>query len=269
MQNKGTKKPIELVHKPIIRGSWHGKDAVKLIWGRMATVVAITFIYLVACMLLSFEQLWLRVLSSAIIVGTAFYYLYVSGLSQAVNDVQYGEIIYGHREEGKQVKEEDCERSFHPAKGFFVVLAGALPFVLFTLAFAVLAEEVSYNLGVLPSWTESMMMHTEFAAGLAYYSMQPGMGAVDIIRVIVRAMIMPFVNVSSALGNAETLLMERLSPLLILIAPMGYAVGYTRGQHVRDQINTGIKLGDDKKKRREKKARKQRQRAAKKPEQLI
>lgn len=269
MQNKGNKKPIELVHKPIIRGSWHGKDALKLIWGRMLTIVAVTFVYLVACMLLSFEQVWARVITSAIVVATAFYYLYASGLSQAVNDVQYGEIIYGHREAGKQVKKEDCERSFHPAKGLFAVLAGALPFMLFTLTFAFFAKETSYTLGVLPSWTESMMDHTEFAAGLAYYSMQPGMGAVDVIRVIVRSMIMPFVNVSTAMGSAQTLLMERLSPLLILIAPMGYAVGYARGQHVRDQINTGIKLGDDKKKRREKKARKQRQRAAKKPEQLI
>lgn len=269
MQNKGKKKTVELVHKPIIRGSWHGKDAMKLVGGRMLTVVAVTVVYLLACMLLGFEAVWARVLTSAIVVATVFYYLYVSGLNQGVGDVQYGEIIYGHREAGRNVPAEECERSYHPAKGLFVVLAGCLPFVLFALAFAVLAEETSYVLGVLPSWTEGLMDQTEFAAGLAYYSLQPGMSAVDGIRIIVRAMIMPFVSVSTAIGSAETLLMERLSPLLILIAPMGYAVGYAQGQHVRDQINTGIKLGDDKKKRREKKARKQRQRAAKKPEQLI
>ena len=132
-QNKEKKKPVELVHKPIIRGSWHGKDAVKLVGGRMMTVVAVTVVYLLSCMLLSFEAIWARALTSAVVVATAFYYLYVSGLSQGVGDVQYGEIIYGHREAGRNVAAEDCERSFHPAKGFFAVLAGCMPFVLFAL----------------------------------------------------------------------------------------------------------------------------------------
>lgn len=69
------------------------------------------------------------------------------------------------------------------------------------------------------------------------------------------------------------LLAERLSPLLVLISPLGYAIGYMRGQQLRDRINTGIKVGDDKKKRREQKARKKRQRqqprASKGPQQLV
>ena len=54
----------------------------------------------------------------------------------------------------------------------------------------------------------------------------------------------------------------------MLLAPLGYGLGYTQGRKLRDKINTGIKMGDDRKKRRERKARKQRQRS-KSPERLI
>ena len=47
------------------------------------------------------------------------------------------------------------------------------------------------------------------------------------------------------MGNDAALLAERLSPLFVLLAPLGYGVGYTQGKALRDKINTGIKMGDD------------------------
>ena len=76
------------------------------------------------------------------------------------------------------------------------------------------------------------------------------------------------IAVFSYTGNDAALLAERLSPLFVLLAPLGYGLGYTQGRKLRDKINTGIKMGDDRKKRRERKARKQRQRS-KSPERLI
>ena len=57
------------------------------------------------------------------------------------------------------------------------------------------------------------------------------------------------VNVFSYTGNDAALLAERLSPLFVLLAPLGYGLGYTQGRKLRDKINTGIKMGDDRKKR--------------------
>ncbi|MCI5956113.1 MAG: hypothetical protein MRZ54_03925, partial [Clostridiales bacterium] len=74
--------------------------------------------------------------------------------------------------------------------------------------------------------------------------------------------------VATSLGDHAALMAERLSPLLVLVAPLGYGVGYMQGQKVRNKINTGIQMGDEKKRRRERKARKQRQRS-KSPERLI
>ena len=112
------------------------------------------------------------------------------------------------------------------------------------------------------------MRQSEFADALSYYNRSAGLGVMDILRVIDRAMMMPFINVFSSLGNEASLLAERLSPLFVLIAPLGYGLGYAQGKRLRDRINTGIKMGDDKKKRRERKARRQRQRS-KSPERLI
>ena len=52
-----SKKPVAQVKKPILKGSWHGKDAWKLALKRMLSMLAVTVIYLIAGMLLSFESL--------------------------------------------------------------------------------------------------------------------------------------------------------------------------------------------------------------------
>lgn len=269
MQNKAKQtKPVQLVRKPIIPGSWHGRDAWKLAFKRMLSFLGITVLYVIAGALLSFDSLWARVAIAVMIVGSTLYYQVGVGISQGQSDAAFGEILYSRRESGKPVSDSECEHSFHRLKGLFAVAVGCLPFVLFAIVFACLAQKSAYRLGTLPAWTESLLRQTEFGTGLSYYAHQPGASAVDVMRIIDRAMIMPFVNVAISFGADAVLLVERLSPVLILIAPLGYAFGYMQGLNERARINTGIKMGDDKKKRREKKARKQRQRS-KAPERLI
>lgn len=272
MQNKGKQQPVEIVRKPILQGSWHGKDARKIAFKRFMSVIATTAIYLFGSILLGMDALWGRILMGVTLVVGVTYYQYVHGLNQGENDTAYGEIIYARRESGKTVPAEECERSFHPMKGLFAALVGSAPFVLLTLVFAFMAKPVYYAINVLPSWAEGLMTQTEFAAGLSYYAVSETMAVVDIMRVIVRSMIMPFVNIASSFGVDEMLLVERLSPILVLISPLGYGIGYMGGQRLRDQVNTGIKMGDERKKKREMKARKKRQRQqrpAKGPERLV
>ena len=274
MQNKGKqKKPIEMVKKPIVPGSWHGKDANKMAFKRYLSVLATTAIYLFGSIFLGFDAMWGRILMCVTLVFGVTYYQYMNGLNQGENDAAFGEILYGRQQNGRTLPAEEIERSFHPLKGFYAALAGASPFVLFALVFAFMAEPVYYSLGVLPAWADGLMTQTEFATGLNYYGVGSELGVLGVMRVIDRAMIMPFMNVATGIDMNAVLLAERLSPLFVLISPMGYAVGYSRGQHLRDQVNTGIKMGDDRKKKREAKARKKRQRQQsqqrKGPEQLV
>lgn len=269
MQKKAKqKKPVELVKKPIVTGSWYGRDARKLALKQLLSFVAVSLVYLITGALMSFESVWLRTAMAVMIVGAAAYYLYASGTAKGQGDAAYGEILYGRRENGYAISPVDADRSFHRFKGYFAVLAGSLPFVIFALIFACMTEKASYTLGVLPTWTEELMHQAEFGTALSYYAEQPGMGAMGVMRIIVRAMAMPFVNIAASLGPDAMLLVERLSPLLILVAPVWYGAGYAQGLNCRARINTGIKMGDDKKKRRERKARRQRQHS-KTPERLI
>ncbi len=271
MQNKPKKKPpVEEVKKPILTGSWHGRDAWALAGKRALSFLATAVIYLIAGMLMTFDGLWIRVVVCVIVVGAVAYYQYTHGILKGENDAAFGEIMYAHQAEGKTVDPIDRQRCFHPLKGVFATLVGFVPFLAVTLIFALLTTPSRYTLGVLPSWTQGFMEQTEFADALGYYTLNTGLDAMAILRIVVRAMIMPFINVAVAIGDDAALLAERLSPLLLLIAPMFYGLGYSRGLHLRARINTGIKMGDEKKKRRERKARKQRQRQrSKEPERLI
>lgn len=269
MQNKTKKtKPTELVQKPIIRGSWNGKDAWKLAFKRMIVMLAVIVIYLIAGVMLAFDGMWSRILSCIFTVFVTAYYLYGSGVAKGQTDAAFGEILYEREKNGHAITEEDRQRSYHPLKGLFAVLVGAVPFVIFAIVFACITEKYTYQLGSLPAWASSLTAQTEFGDALSYYNVQTSMTAVDIMRIVDRAMILPFINVASYFGNGAVLLAERLSPVLILVAPAGYAIGYAQGLNFRTRINTGIKMGDDKKKRRERKARKQRQKS-KAPERLI
>ena len=68
-------------------------------------------------------------------------------------------------------------------------------------------------------------------------------------------------------GRSGMLLLERLSPILVLLPALAYGLGYTRGPAQRSRILTGIAEGVRKQKRREKKERKARH-SSRGPEQL-
>ena len=272
MQTKAKKPIVQEVRKPILTGSWHGKDAWRHGMRYMLTVLLIGLIYLLACSILGFDSLAGRIVSAVVVVGGIGYYQYLQGMSLGTKDAALGETMYVRQAEGKPVSPKDRERCFHPFKGFFIALVGALPFVLFCAVFACITRETTYALGVLPSWTEGMLLQEEFGDALRYYTAQPGVQAMDVLRIIDRALIMPFASIGAYLGNHAALVVERLSPVLVLLAPMAYALGYAQGEKARIRVNTAIQLGDDKKKRRERKARKQRQQKqqqCKQPERLI
>ena len=262
-----SKKPTPEVVKPVLNGSWHGRDAFKQGFKLMLNILLVSVLYLVLCLLLAFDSLVLRILVAIMLVSAAAVYLYATGMSAGQSDAAYGEIMYQRRAEGKTIPPRELERSFHPAKGFFAVLIGAAPYLIIAIVFACLTTLNTYSLGVLPTWLTRYTRQSGMGDALAYYQAREGITAVSILRIGVRAMTMPFVNVAVKLGSEATLWAERLSPLWILVAPLGYGFGYTRGIQVRTKINTGIAIGEKKKRRR---ARRERKAGANKsPERLI
>ena len=262
MQKNRSKKPaVQEVHKPILTGSWHGKDAYRMGRKLMISVLLVSIMYLVVGIMLSFDNIIIRALLATALVGASAAYLYSMGMKDGETDAAFAEIAYVRESEGIALSASERERCFHPGKGFFAVLVGVLPFMVLAIGFACIATRSEYTLGGLPGWLHESMRQNEFADALQYYVARPGIGWVDIYRIVVRSMVMPFVNVFVMVGEQAVLWVERLSPVLLCVAPLGYGFGYRMGLEARVRINTGILIADKRKKRKERKERKRRQRS--------
>ena len=267
MQNRTPKQPAPVV-KPILKGDWRGKEAIKMAPKRALSTFLIALLYIFCSVMAGFDQPALKIIVSLAIIGIAFYFQLVKGMEAGEKDAAFAEIMYERQQEGRQVSEEDRRRCFHPFRGTYATLLGVMPFVIICLVYAFMVKRWAYTLGVLPGWMDNMLMHDEMKDALSYYDRVNTFGAVDGLRIIARSLTMPFINIASVFGHDAVLLAERLSPLFVMVAPMGFGVGYSRGHVLRTRINTGIQQGVEKKKNKERKARRKRQRSSA-PERLI
>ena len=269
MQQKVSKsKQPEVVVKPILTGAWNSKEAYQMAPKRTLSILLIAVVYVFFSVMAGFNHPVLRLILSVSIIGVVFFYQYTKGMEVGEKDAAFSEIMYERKQEGRAISPEDEKRCFHPLRGAYATLLGAIPFIIICLIYAFLAKRWSYQLGVLPGWMNTMLTHNEISDALSYYTVTRSINAVDILRIIVRCLTMPFINIGNVIGKDGLLWAERLSPLFVLVGPMGYGVGYSRGHALRTRINTGIMQGVEKNKRKERKARKQRQRSSS-PERLI
>ncbi|MBE5793966.1 MAG: hypothetical protein E7323_04720 [Clostridiales bacterium] len=258
----------EVVVKPILTGSWKSAEAYRMAPKRTLSILLIAVVYVFFSVMAGFDQPVLRLIMSLATIGIVFFYQYTKGMEKGEKDAAYSEILYARKQEGRTIPKEEEERCFHPLRGAYATLLGALPFIIICLVYAFLAKPWAYQLGVLPGWMKAELAHNELGDALNYYQVTRSMNAEDILRIIVRCLTMPFINVGNVFGNQAVLWVERLSALFVLVGPMGFGVGYSRGHALRTRINTGIMQGVEKKKRKERKARRQRQRSSS-PERLI
>ena len=145
-------------------------------------------------------------------------------------------------------------------------LVGSLPVLVCAVLLAMVAQRQMSGLGALPGWIGTLQRRPEVGAALSYYNVIEPMTMEDTLRVIIRMMIMPFVNMVGSSNRDGLLTLEKLSILPLLMPALSYGIGYMQGVSVRTQVHTDIARG---KRKRAKKERKQRQaRMNKEPEQL-
>ena len=262
------KKPVPEVVKPVLIGSWHGKDAVQQGFKVMLNIIFVSVVYVILGLLLSFDSLLLRILTGLMLLLAGGTYLYSTGMGIGQADAAFSEIMYQRKQEGKTITQADQDKCFHVAKGFFSAAVGVAPYVLLALVFAIMTRPETYTLGVLPGWLTPYTRQSGMGDALAYYQVRDGISALSILRVVVRSLTMPVINIAVKVGDTATLWAEWLSPLWIMLAPLGYGLGYMQGIRLRTRINTGIAIGDQKKKRRERKERRARAKNSA-PERLI
>ena len=264
MANKKKKK---LVQKPYQRGALADQLLLKRSLSVAGYILTTYLLYLIVGTILVFDGAFGRILTNGLLILLSLGLVYANGLNAGVADVTYSEIIYQRKESGRQVSPADAARCFHPLKGFLNGMVGSVPFFIICLVLALTAQLQTFSLGPLPDWLEGFERRPEIGGALTYYHQPIQMELTDYVRIIVRVMMMPYMNIVGSDNALALLWLERFSPLLCLLPAVAYAVGYQGGPKARSQVHTDIAASQRKRKRQEEKRRKAR--AAQEPERLI
>lgn len=262
---KKNKKIIKPVHKPFLRGTPVDgttlPGAAKLFLSLFGLVLANLLLGTMA----AWDIQWLNILFNCALLLVIYGIYYQYGAAKGTAAVNQGEILHQRKEAGRDIAAREQAACYHPAKGFIIGILGLAPALVCCLLLAVTAQKQYTGLGALPSWIASLQRQPETAGALSMYGTAASMSLESVLRVIVRMLIMPFVNMVGSDNHEGLLLLERLSLLPMLLPGISYGIGYLQGENIRSRVHTDIAAGKRKRARKEKK---RRQAQAKGPEQL-
>lgn len=266
MQQKKTKKPIKPVKKPFLRGSIVDKGTAKSAFGLLMGILMMALANILLSSLLMWDAHWVSVMFNGMLLLVIYAMFAQSGASKGTIAVNQGEIMYQRQEAGRPVNQADLAMCYHPMKGFVTGLIGSVPVIICALILAAIAQRQYTSLGALPSWIGTLQRRPEVGEALAFYNEVAPLTLEDIMRVIVRMLLMPYVNMLGVENRDGLLMLERISVLPMLLPGLSYGLGYMQGVKERSRVHTDIAVG---KRKRARKERKQRQaRVTKGPEQL-
>lgn len=236
--------------KPVLLGR-----AVSLLAARrglevLAYLLVYAVLYFFLGQLLVMDARWLRTLLNLAALGGLYYLMFHEGIGTGEGDAAFAEIAMSRSQAGKQASTADLARCYHPGKGFFTAFVGALPLLLLSLIHALTAVREHVGLGALPSWLSAYELRADISLALSYYHESAALTIREVLRLAVRLLVFPYVNLLGAGGADALLAVDRISPLLVLIAPTFYAAGYLQGPRRRAMIHSGIQEGNRKAERR-------------------
>ncbi len=263
-----SKKPVKPVEKPFLKGNPTDERTVKTALGFFGVLVLTAFMTFMVCTAMSMDNRILRIVLNSMVELLVLFIFYNNAIGRGTEAVARGEILWQRQEKGHPFTEKERAICFHPAKGYVTGLLGTIPILICAIILAVTADRQVTGYGALPSWVSSLQGRNELGDALAAYTVREGMSVVDVIRILVRVGVMPFVSMVGAENRDGMLLLERLSPIIVLLPAIAYGTGYLQGQKERTRIHTGIAENRKSRARKEKRARKARMNRPKGPEQL-
>ena len=271
MQNQQKKKKAKqpLIYKPYLKGNWHDGAAARRGVGLMLYYLLFGFLFVVAGSALNFGGTAVRVTMNILMILVCAAILYMNAAKLGESEVAFAEIALARQNAGKTIDKKDRERCFHPLKGVFIALIAAIPLLLLAVPHALTSVKRVYSLQLLPNWVSGYANQSEISVPLSYYQQQTSITALDILHMIVRILIFPFVNIATT-DNADALLfVDRLSPLLVLCPLLGYPLGYLTGPRARAMVHGDISTSNSRHQRRKLKAQKRRQARQPKKNELV
>lgn len=215
--------------KPLRRAQhWHKEVlpmALKVFW----LVLAVTIMGLLFSALQSVQTAWIRLTCSALIVAGLLMMYFAEGLTLGTHDAQASRTYDKLVDKGATPTAREDAVCYQPLKALCaVLLVFGVPLIL-AVYLSATAKPYSYSLQDLPAWlTQTYGMREDIMAPLGAYVRSVSLTAVDWIRMFVRMMVMVFINFfESPLKMTGTI--DRLCPLMLLLYPAAYMIGYLRG----------------------------------------
>ena len=255
--------------KPFLQGSPADENTLRQALKFFGAMLLVGFMCFLVCSMTSFDSAVLRIGINLVIETLVLMIFFNRGATLGTDGVARGEILYQHVQKGQEVSENEKKIPYHRLKGFLIGFIGTALFFILALILAFTAQRQMTGAGTLPSWLESYMRRSEFSGALVSYTQNVSVTAQDIIRIVVRILIMPFVSMAGAENRNLLLIAERMSPLLVLLPALSYGIGYMQGPAQRKKIHTEIAANARKRKIREKREKRKRNTSAPKgPQQL-
>ena len=265
--NRDKKAKTEPVRKPYLTGSVTDGNTLREVLMFLATLLVCGFAYLLvggmASGTISVVSAILNVL--LILVSLTIYYYF--GMSNGTSAVSHGEVMQRRLDTGREVTPAERARGFHPLKGYATGLLGTAPLFLAALALALITKRQMMSPGYLPSWVSAPSGRPDVLQPLTVYTVREPLTAESLLRMVIRIAVMPWVSLTGSQNTNGLLLLERLTPLIVLLPALAYGTGYLGGVRVRTRVHTDIAANARKRARKEKRRIRQKN-AARKPEQL-
>lgn len=249
------KKPEQIVRKQFLRGSVTDEHTLKsslLFFGSLLVVFFMSFIISIT---ISGAADVIRILVGTAIIAMVAIIYYNKGTVHGAEAVTRGEILFQKEEKDQTVSESEKKICYHPMKAFVTGLIGTIPLFLIALIFSLNTQIQTTSSGTLPSWMQAYLRRDDIAGPLVAYTQTPGMSLIDILRIIIRIAVMPFINLVGSSNYGAVYLIEKLSPLILLLPACAYGIGYLSGPNARARVHTAISANENRRKRRERKER--------------
>lgn len=264
MKPRNEKKPDKIVRKEFLRGNPTDENTIKsslFFFGSQLIVYLLSFIVSATAS----GSAVLSIIVSVAIIVLIFVVFFNKGSTLGADAVVRGEILKQKQEKGLDFSESEKSICFHPMKAYIIGLIGTIPFLFIAVLFALNTQITTTTAGALPSWMQAYLRRDEVAGPLVSYTQASGMDLTDILRIIVRITIMPFISLIGSSNHYGVYIMEKLSPVILMIPACAYGSGYLTGPDIRAKVHTAISENDRRRKRREKKERRIRNGISAKP----
>lgn len=258
---KTSKKKGKIVTQPYLKGkmldrsTW--KDSLRFLVS-YAVLGLITF--LLASGVVG-DSSFIRILLCGALEVLFLFVFFTLGAGKGTDTVKVSEIMYDRKDSGRFLTKQEENGCYHPLKGLLHALIGTLPLLIAAIILALVAKRQIIGFGSLPAWvTETGNVRPELVQPLSYYFVADQMGLESVLRMIIRLTIIPWVGLFDPANASAMLLLEKLSPLMILLGPAAYGVGYLQGPARRTALHSKIAENNRKRARKEKKRLQEKQR---------